>query len=54
MDRQVLRSLTGHSSETMTGLYSTVFDDERQAAVATVVGVISGGAGGVEAEEEGE
>lgn len=48
VDRQVLRSLTGHSSETMTARYSTVEDRERKAAVAVVLDVIAGGA------EEGE
>ncbi len=37
VDRQVLRSLTGHSSEAMTGLYSTVEEEERKAAVSKVV-----------------
>jgi len=37
VDRLVLRSLTGHSSETMTSLYSTVESAEQRAAVAKVV-----------------
>ncbi len=37
VDRQVLRSLTGHSSESMTGLYSTVDVNEKQAAVTGLV-----------------
>lgn len=37
VDRQVLRSLTGHSSETMTGLYSTVEVEEKKAAVTNLV-----------------
>lgn len=42
VDRQVLRSLTGHSSEEMTGTYSTVEDQEQQAAVARVVRLVRG------------
>jgi len=45
VDRQVLRSLTGHSSEAMTATYSTVEDRERKAAVSVVLGVMAGGAG---------
>ncbi|MBM4318632.1 MAG: hypothetical protein FJ125_01410, partial [Deltaproteobacteria bacterium] len=37
VDRQVLRSLTGHSSEEMTGVYSTVEQDERSSAVSKIV-----------------
>lgn len=49
VDRLVLRSLTGHSSEAMTATYSTVEDAERQAAVAKVVRLARAGAadGGV-------
>jgi len=45
VDRLVLRSLTGHSSEEMTGLYSTIEDRERQAAVANVVRLAQRGSG---------
>jgi len=41
VDGQVLRSLTGHSSEEMTGLYSTVEQEERSQAVSKIV-VITG------------
>ena len=43
VDRLVLRSLTGHSSERMTARYSTVFEDERHQAVAQVVTAMVGG-----------
>ena len=42
VDRQVLRSLTGHSSEEMTGRYSTVEGSEKAAAVGRVVLLASG------------
>ena len=37
VDRQVLRSLTGHTSEKMTGVYSTVAATEKAEAVGIVV-----------------
>lgn len=42
VDRQVLRSLTGHTSESMTGLYSTVGAGEKAAAVGIVVRLAGG------------
>lgn len=42
VDRQVLRSLTGHSSESMTARYSTIDDLERKRAVAKVVKLAQG------------
>ena len=43
VDREVLRSLTGHSSETMTEQYSTVASAEQWNAVATVVRIAESG-----------
>ncbi len=43
VDRLVLRSLTGHSSETMTEQYSTVASAEQWNAVATVVRIAESG-----------
>ena len=43
VDGQVLRSLTGHSSEAMTARYSTIDERERHDAVAKVVHQIHDG-----------